>query len=128
MAQNLTEFGIFYPRGHIVAVFRRREDADKVRQDLLTGGYDPADCVLATAEQVAEGARRNLQDHTGFLSTLGKSDEAVAKHLEAAEQGHTFLVIYAPGDLESDRAMNVVRRVPFAFAYRYHRFAIQVLQ
>lgn len=49
-------------------------------------------------------------------------------HLEAARQGDTFLLIYAPGDLESERAMNVVRRVPFEFAHRYHRFAIQVLK
>ena len=89
MAKDLTDFGILYPRGHIVAVFHQGEDAEKARRDLLTGGYDPADCVLATPEQVAEGARKNLQDHTGFLSTLGKSDEAVAMHLEAAEQGHT---------------------------------------
>lgn len=128
MARDLTDFGVFHPRGHLVVAFSRHEDAAKVRQDLLTGGYDPADCVLATAEQVAEGARKNLQDHTGFLATLGKSDEAVAKHLEAAKQGHTFLMMYAPGDLESERAMNVVRRVPFSFAHRYHRFAIQVMK
>jgi hypothetical protein len=35
---------------------------------------------------------------------------------------------YAPGDLESSRAMNVVRRVPFVFAHRYHRLAIEEVQ
>ena len=47
--------------------------------------------------------------------------------MEAARRGSTFLVIYAPGDLESERAMNVVRRAPFEFAQRYHRLAIQDL-
>jgi hypothetical protein len=124
----MSDFGIFYPRGHLVVAFGRREDAEQVRRDLLTGGYDPADCLLATSGEVAEAARRNLENHTGFLARLGKSDEAVRKHLEAAREGDTFLLIYAPGDTESERAMNVVRRVPFEFAHRYHRLAIQTLQ
>ena len=123
----MTDFGIFYPRGHIVAAFPGKEDAEQVRQDLLTGGYDARDCQLVSAEDVAKGAQQNLEDHTGFLARLGKSDEAVRTHLEAARHGSTFLVIYAPGDLEAERAMNVVRRVRFDFAHRYHRFAIQIL-
>jgi hypothetical protein len=125
---EMTDFGIFYPRGHIVVAFTSNEDAERVQRDLLAGGYDPADCLLLTAKQVAEGAKRNLEDHTGMLARLGRSDEAVRKHLDAARHGDTFLLIYAPGDTESERAMNVVRRVPFEFAHRYHRFAIQTLQ
>ena len=124
---EMTQFGIFYPRGYIIAAFGSREDAERVRRDLLTGGYDGPDCLLLTCEEVRKGANESLS-HTGFLATLGKSDEAVRRHLEAAEKGATFLVIYAPDDLEADRAMNVVRRVPFKFAHRYHRLAIQVLK
>jgi hypothetical protein len=124
----MSDFGIFYPRGHLVVAFPGREDAERVRRDLLTGGYDEKDCVLASAAEVAEGAKRNLDDHTGFLARLGTSDEAVRKHLEAARHGDTFLLIYAPSDLEAERAMNVVRRVRFEFAHRYQRFAIQDLQ
>jgi hypothetical protein len=32
---------------------------EKVRRDLMTGGYDPADCVLSTARELAKRARRN---------------------------------------------------------------------
>jgi hypothetical protein len=123
-----TDFGIFYPRGHLVAAFPKREDAERVRKDLLTGGYDPQDCLLFSSKGVARDARRNLKENTGFLARLGKSDEAVAAHLNAAEHGRSFLVIYAPGDLEAERAMTVVHRVPFDFVHRYHRFAIQVLK
>jgi hypothetical protein len=126
--RQMTDFGIFYPRGHLVAAFRRREDAERVRGELMTGGYDEQDCLLFAAEEVAESARRNLEDNRGPLSRLGRSDEAVDAHLRAAENGSTFLVIYAPGELETERAMNVVRRVPFEFVHRYHRFAIQVLR
>jgi hypothetical protein len=125
---EMTDFGIFYPRGHLVIAFPKREDAERVRRDLLTGGYDENDCLLFPAAEVARTAKRNLEEETGFLARLGKSDEAVAAHLAAAEKGSTFLVVYAPADLEAERAMNVVRRVPFDFAHRYHRLAIQVLK
>jgi len=124
----MNDFGMFYPRGYLVVAFGRREDAERAQHDLLTGGYDPKDCQLTSSTEVAEGAERNLQGHTGFFSQLGWSDEALRKHLEAARQGDTFLLIYAPTDLEAERAMNVVRRARFDFAHRYHRFAIEVLQ
>jgi hypothetical protein len=73
----MTSFGIFYPVGYIVAGFPQQGDAERVRADLLTGGYAEADCVLFTAEEVAAAAARNLDDNRGFLARLGKSDEAV---------------------------------------------------
>jgi hypothetical protein len=121
----MTSFGIFYPVGYIVAGFPQQGDAERVRKDLLAGGYAEADCALFTAEEVAAAAARNLDDNRGFLARLGKSDEAVQIHLDAARQGAAFLLIYAPGDTEAARAMNVIRRVPFAFVHRYHRLAIQ---
>lgn len=50
------------------------------------------------------------------------------QHLAAARRGSAFLVIYAPTDPEAERVMNVVRRVPFDFAHRYRRFAIEVMK
>ncbi|MDB5900820.1 MAG: uncharacterized protein JWP41_4422 [Ramlibacter sp.] len=122
-----TSFGIFYPVGYIVAGFPEPAQAEQVRRDLLTGGYDAKDCVFHGAAQVADATQRNLEEHTGFLATLGRNDEMVRRHLEAARKGAAFLLIYAPGDLEASRAMNVVRRVPFVFAHRYHRLAIEEL-
>ncbi len=122
-----TDFGIFYPVGYLVVGFSSRADAEQVQRDLMTGGYDESDCLLLTSEQVAEHAQRNLDEHTGFLARLGKSDDAVQLHLDAAREGATFLMIYAPGDSDTARARNVIRRVPFVFAHRYHRLVIEDL-
>ncbi len=124
-AGHTTDFGIFYPLGYIVAAFASREDAFRVREDLLQGGYDPEDCVVEFAGTVAAAADKNLKDNTGWLARLGKSDEAVQLHLDAANEGATFLRIFAPHDLDAQRAMNVLRRVPFDLAHRYQRFAIE---
>ena len=123
-----TDYGIFYPVGYIVAGFPERAQAEQVRRDLFSGGYDPQDCVMYSAGEVEDATRKNLEQNTGFLARLGTSDDAVRAHLEAAKKGATFLLIYAPGDLESNRAMNVVRRVPFVFAHRYQRLAIEAMQ
>lgn len=94
--------------------------------DLRTGGYDPEDCDLHTAHEVAEFAQRNLES-SGLMARLGKSAAAVKKHLKAAQEDATFLRVYAPNDLDTRRVMNVVRRRPFILAHRYHRFAIEDL-
>jgi hypothetical protein len=85
---NMTDFGIFYPRGHLIVAFPKREDAEQTRRDLLTGGHDPHDCQLFNAEEVARHTRCNLEENTGFLAALGRSDDAVAAHLAAAERGN----------------------------------------
>ncbi len=122
------DFGIFYPVGYIVVGFPDEADALRVRDDLMKGGYDEADCALHRAREVADAAARNLRNNDGFLASLGASDDAVRLHLRAAEQGATFLLIFAPNDLDAARAMTVVRRVPFEFAHRYHRFAIESMK
>lgn len=123
-----TDFGVFYPLGHIVVAFPKYEDALRAQRDLLAGGYDLADCVVRKSEEVAAAAAANLSENTGWLARLGKSDEAVQAHLNAAKQGAAFMLIYAPGDTDAERAMNVVRRVPFELAHRYRRFAIEDLK
>lgn len=123
-----TDFGIFYPQGHIVVAFPSHDDAVRVQKDLITGGYDREDCAVYRSGEVAKASEQNLENHTGWLARLGKSDEMVKKHLAAAKHGDAFAVIYAPSDIEAERVMNVVRRVPFEFAHRYRRFAIQVMK
>lgn len=124
----MADFGIFYPMGHIVVAFPAYDDAARVQQDLMTGGYDREDAAVYRCDEVVKASEQNLENHTGWLARLGKSDEMVKRHLAAAKQGAAFAVIYAPSDIEAERVMNVVRRVPFSFAHRYRRFAIQVMK
>jgi hypothetical protein len=126
--QYPTSFGLFYPVGYLVVGFKSKEDALRVQQDLKTGGYEPDDCVFFSCKEVTEAATDNLEKNEGFLPRLGWADEAIKVHLETAKEGGSFLVIYAPDKLSSDRAMNVIRNVSFAFAHRYHRLAIEELK
>ena len=71
-----------------------------------------------------EAAGKNL-DQGNFLPRSGAADKVIELHLEAAKEGSSFHVVYAPDKLTSDRAM---RRVPFEFAHRYHRLAVEELK
>jgi hypothetical protein len=124
-----TSFGLFYPVGYLVVGFKNKESALQVQQDLKTGGYEDNDCTFFSCKEVTEAATENLEKSSaGFLPRLGWDDEAIKVHLETAKEGGSFLVIYAPDNVSSDRAMNVIRRAPFEFVHRYHRLAIEELE
>jgi hypothetical protein len=122
-----TEFGIFYPTGWIVLAFKDKAQAERVQRDLFAGGYDAQDCMLFDSSDVIPSAREQLEN-ADWLARLGRADEMVQTHLNAAQGGSTFLLVYAPSDGEAVRVMNVARRVPFQFAHRYRRFAIETLE
>jgi hypothetical protein len=124
----LSEFGAFYPIGHLMVAFEREEDAQKVRQDLFTGGYEESECEIAPCAFVIDATQRSINS-SGFLARIGDSVNFMEKHLEVAKRGATFLLIYAPNLLECERAMRVVRRVPsLILAHRYMRLGIQELE
>lgn len=117
--------GMFYPVGHIIAAFPGEADARSVQKELLAGGLSEADCRLYSSDRMEHVANKELTENTGWLSTLGKSDEAVQRALDAARKGGWFLLIHAPNDDDAATVMNAVRRGKFTFAHRYHRLAIE---
>ncbi len=123
---STTDIGVFYPTGYIIVAFEGYEGAEHTCRELRLGGYDPLDCSLHTAEKVVLLMQRVLKN-AGLLARLGASVKAVEKDLQAAQNGATFLRVYAPNDLDAERVMNVVRRRPFVHAHRYHRYAIEDL-
>ena len=71
-----TSFGLFYPVGYLVVGFQSKEDALRVQQDLMTGGYEPDDCGFFSCREVTEGAKKNL-DQGNFLPRLGGVDKVI---------------------------------------------------
>jgi hypothetical protein len=120
--------GMFYPVGHMLVALNNEGDARKVQDDLERSGFAAADCRHYTSEEMASLAGKKLNRNSGFLATLGKSDEIVQRMLDAAKDGAAFLLIHAPHDDEAARAMESVRRVPFRFVHRYHSLAIEEMK
>ena len=47
-----TQFGIFYPHHHLVAVFASLAEATRARKTLVDSGHSGADCITAGGEEV----------------------------------------------------------------------------
>jgi hypothetical protein len=50
------------------------------------------------------------------------------RHYELAKQGCDKLIVYAPTEAESKRAMNVARRFDGKLAEKYHRQVMEDLE
>jgi hypothetical protein len=66
-----TQFGVFYPLGHVVVALESQEDAERMRQLLIDGGYDEHDVTLWTGPQVATGARELQQSASVIAKIFG---------------------------------------------------------
>jgi hypothetical protein len=119
-----TQFGVFYPLGHVVVALQLHNDAERMRQLLLDGGYDERDVILAESSQVATGARELLQSASMIAKLFGAELEAMHRHIELADAGYTFLIAYSPTELDTKRLMNVARRFKYELAQKYDRFSI----
>ncbi len=122
-----TQFGIFYPRGYVVVAFRTLQDAERMQWSLIEGGYVDSDIKLLDTKRVLEGASADLEQLNPLVRALGAEAQATESHRAGAEAGHTFLVAYAPSDLDTERLMNVARRIGYVKAQKYDRFTVTEL-
>lgn len=122
-----SDFGAFYPMGHVVVAFPGCASARQVRKDLLAGGCDARDVLHYSAKAAARSLRNNLEN-IGFMARIGNTDTVLRKQAKLADEGCDFLLLHASTRKAVDRAINVVRRSPFRVAQKFHRFALEDLQ
>ncbi|MGN6392467.1 MAG: hypothetical protein ACTHM9_09510 [Gemmatimonadales bacterium] len=122
-----TQFGMFYPVGYLAVAFRHEDDAGRARDALVAGGYDSGDVQLVSAREVIAGATRSLETASPLVRVLGWERDALAAHAELAARGFTFILAYAPSNLDTERVMAVVRRFEYGLAHKFDRFAVHVL-
>ncbi len=92
-------FGVFYPRGYIVAVFDEADDVDKAVVELASHGIE-GDDVTAWTGRSARRYIKNLRENLGVISQMaaklplsGDEKEAADLYLKLAEEGHEFITV-----------------------------------
>ena len=123
-AERPEKHGIFYPRGYAIVAFKTAKDAERMRQLLVDGGYAEDDVHVLDTEKVLKGSGQDLQNLSPLMKMLGSEREVMEGHNVAAAAGHTFLLAYAPSELDTERLMNVARRVGYVSAQKYDRFTL----
>ena len=108
-----TSFGTFYPEGYIVAAFEDRGSAERAASALQGAGRAGHEVRLFSGEETLANheefmGQRNLgQRVAGLLA----SEEQLAsdEYLDLARQGHYFLIVHAPDQVEIDRASPLLK-------------------
>jgi hypothetical protein len=119
-----TSFGIFYPTGYVLSVFRRPADADLAVAALRAAGFADDDVVVSSGAEVVEYSHELRADSRlrirfeRFVSQR-YGDEAIEEDdlVELAEEGSAFIATYCPDDAATSRAAETAR----AFAPLVHR-------
>lgn len=127
MSERPEKHGVFYPQGYVIVSFKSEADARQMRKLLIDGGYDEGDVHVLDTNRVLEGTTKDLNALSPLIRALGSEGDLIRGHRAEAEAGGTFLLAYAPSDLETRRLMNVARRVGFVKASKYDRFTITSL-
>ena len=78
-------------------------------------------------ERVLEGASADLEQLSPLVRALGYEAQATETHKNAAAAGQSLLIAYAPSELDTERLMNVARRVGYLKAQKYDRFTVTEL-
>ncbi len=124
MSERPEKHGVFYPRGYVIVTFDQADKAEQARRLLIDGGYDEDDVQVLDRERVARGTSEDLKHLSPVIKALGTEGDVIRSHQQHAAHGDTFLLAYAPSDLDTQRLMNVARRVGYGSASKYDRFTM----
>jgi hypothetical protein len=124
-ANKFFEGGLFYPTGYIVAAIEPPGDARTLKQTLLQAGFKDEEILISPAQEMAEEAKKNLDDNTG--ATVGATVPVREKQLHLAQEGCDFLIIHAPADDDEKRALAALSGRYLRYAVKYRLLVIENL-
>lgn len=99
------EFGVFYPKHCLLAVFENLADADSAKEELVHAGREREDIISVSGEEVVRFAEDHLLKDglwgvmmTEFSRMFGTEALYADKDLAAAKKGAAFLAVHCVTD------------------------------
>jgi len=117
--------GTFYPTGYAFIMFPDAEDAKQVAHELEVSSDG---VMLLTPEDIIKDISHADGHSEMLLPRVGTEGATVHKYVDLAREGHHALMIPVPNKDVTERIMEVVRKVPFSYAQKYHSLAIEDLE
>jgi hypothetical protein len=119
-------FGVFYPKGYLVAVVEDEERANAGAADLREKGF--TDVATWSGEQVLS-SHEQLTSHRSVLQRLesliaSDEKEAVEGYLDSARRGRHFVTVLAPSSEEMTSASTILHGHG---AYKMHHYGERVM-
>ena len=122
-----TQFGIFYPRDYMIAIFKNYAPAEISVRRLRDAGFKPDNAIAVPGEEVVRFAEENLKKKGLWallmqeLSRIFETEEVYAdRDLHLASEGAGFVAIHCPTDAVKDNAWTLLEPMHPLVA-RYYR-------
>lgn len=125
-ADHPQSLGAFKPVGHVVAAMPDDERAAQAVLALRGRGFGAEDILEYTAAEEDDEMDRMLQ-HASDFAGFGYEVTLMRKYKRLAQQGASWLIIYAPEEEQAVRATEVLRSHGALMAEKYHRLVIEDL-
>jgi hypothetical protein len=119
-------FGVFSPTGYVVMVFSDENSAERARQALIQNGFNSEDVTHYGHDDIMKEFEKS-EVHADRPVQIGQDVAKVELYLDFAKRGCGFLVVHAPKDEPTQRAMDVARPYGLKFAEKYNRLTLQEL-
>ena len=125
-ADHPQSFGAFNPVGHVVVAMPDDAHAGKAVRALLAAGFERDDVLEYTAAEENDEMDRMLQ-HTSDFAGFGYEVTLMRRYKELAGQGASWLIVFAPEDVQAERVAVAAREHGALLAEKYHRLVIEDL-
>ncbi len=116
--------GTFYPTGWMVLMFPGEAQANAAAQVLGQEGFAADALMLVRPGDVREQLLGATGDD-GILPSAGTEGDTVRRIADLAAQGHYGLMVHAPHQEESDRALAALKDHPISYGQKYRKLIIE---
>ena len=125
-ADHPQSLGAFKPVGHVVVAMPDDRAAAAVVQALLRQGFEHEDILEYSAAEENDEMDRMLQ-HASDFAGFGYEITLMRRYKALAAEGASWLIVFAPEDVQAARVAETARAHGALLAEKYHRLVIEDL-
>jgi hypothetical protein len=106
--------------------FSRDESAGLARAALLAAGFSDDEVTRYNKDDVIAECQKSKEQASNPVQ-IGQDVTKIEEYLALANEGCGFLVVHAPEDERSKRAITIVQPYGLKFAEKYNRLTLEEL-
>jgi hypothetical protein len=130
-----TEFGIFYPKDYLIAIFADMTEAEHAVQLLRDHGFMEEDVIAVPGAEVVQSAEE-IRKKDGLWGTLmqqlsrfiGTEERYTDHDLKLAARGAAFVAVYCPSEKSKNLAWEDLKPAEPLIARHYTTLGIEHLR
>jgi hypothetical protein len=110
-----TQFGIFYPKNYLVAIFDTLPQAAEAQRTLMAARFTAAEVIAVPGQDIVKHAHENFEKKGLWGAMMAEVSRAIGteasfadQDLEKAREGSAFLVVHAPTEEKKQAAWNTI--------------------